>query len=62
MEPLPKVTAILTSEDRRTALVNGRTTQVGDRVGRWTVKAIEPDYVLFTEASGAELRVPLGRQ
>jgi hypothetical protein len=61
-EPLPKVTAILTSEDRRTALVNGKTTEVGDRVGRWTVKAIEPDSVLFTEPSGAELRVPLGRK
>lgn len=60
-EPLPAVTAILTSEDRRTALVNGRITKVGDRVGRWTVTAIEPGYVLFTDApSGAELRVPLG--
>jgi hypothetical protein len=59
LEPLPQVTAILTSEDRRTALIDGRVTKVGDTVGRWKVTAIEPEYVVFMDVSGAELRIRL---
>jgi hypothetical protein len=49
----------LTSEDRRTALIDGRVTKVGDTVGRWNVTAIEPEYVVFMDVSGAELRIRL---
>ena len=60
-EPLPRVTAILTSDDRRIALVDGQIRKIGDSVGRWKVTAIEPGYVMFKDApTGAELRVPLG--
>jgi hypothetical protein len=56
---LPQVTAILTSDERRIALVDGRIVRVGDTVGRWRVTAIDPRYVVFLDVSGAELRVPL---
>jgi hypothetical protein len=58
-ELLPKVTAILTSEERRIALVDGRIVRIGDTVGRWRVSAIEARAVVFMDVSGAELRVPL---
>jgi hypothetical protein len=57
---IPKVTAILTSDDRRMALVDGRVVGVGDAVGAWRVAEIEPRTVVLRDASGAELRVPLG--
>ena len=56
---LPQVTAILTSDERRIALVDGRIVRVGDTVGRWRVSSIEPRSVVFLDVSGAELRVPL---
>ena len=57
---VPHVSAILTSDDRRIALVDGRIVRVGDRIGPWRVTAIEPHAVVLTDASGAELRVRLG--
>jgi hypothetical protein len=57
---LPQVSAILTSPDRRIALVDGRIVKVGDAVGRWRVTEIEPGYVAFTDGAGADLRIRLG--
>jgi hypothetical protein len=42
------------------ALVDGRVVGVGDAVGAWRVAEIEPRTVVLRDASGAELRVPLG--
>jgi hypothetical protein len=61
LDPLPHVTTILTSEDRRFAmLADGRVVAIGDRVGPRVVIAIEPRLVVLREPSGLELRVGLG--
>lgn len=59
-DPLPNVSTILVSENRRLALVDGRIVSVGDSVGRRTVAQIEPHAVRFREPSGLEIRVGLG--
>ncbi len=59
-DPIPHVTTILVSADRRLAMVDGRIVRVGDRVGHRTVAAIEPHVVVFREPSGVEIRVALG--
>jgi hypothetical protein len=60
-DPLPRVTTILTRDDRRLAtLEDGRVLGVGDRVGPRVVTAIEPAIVVFREPSGLEVRVGLG--
>jgi hypothetical protein len=59
-DPLPTVSTILVSENRRLAMVDGRIVSVGDRVGRRTVAQIEPHAVRFREPSGLEIRVGLG--
>ena len=59
-DPLPHVTTILVSADRRFAMVDGRIVSVGDRVGQRTVTAIEPHVVVFREPSGVQIRVGLG--
>jgi hypothetical protein len=59
-DPLPVVSTILVSEDRRLAMVDGRIVGVGDRVGQRTVAAIEPRVVVFREPSGVQIRVALG--
>jgi hypothetical protein len=56
---LPRVTGILTSDERRIALIDGKIIRVGDTVGRWRVTAIEPRSVVFLDPSGIELKVPL---
>jgi hypothetical protein len=59
-DPLPNVSTILVTENRRLALVDGRIVSVGDSVGRRTVARIEPHAVRFREPSGLEIRVGLG--
>jgi hypothetical protein len=60
-DPVPRVTAILVSSDRRIATVDdGRIIAVGDVVGRRTVVAIDERAVVLREPSGVQIRVALG--
>jgi hypothetical protein len=60
-EPLPRVTAILISNDRRFATVDrGRIVAVGDAVGRRVVVAIDERAMVLREPSGVHIRVGLG--
>jgi hypothetical protein len=58
--PLPDVDSILVDGDRRLAIVGGRIVAVGSSVGQRTIDRIEPDGVVFREASGLEIRATLG--
>ena len=59
--PLPRVTAILISNDRRFATIeDGRVVGVGDTIGRRVVVAIDERTVTLREPSGARVRVGLG--
>ena len=57
--PVPSVSSILISSERRLAVTDGRVVGVGDQVGPRVVARIEPGYVVLREPSGLELRVPL---
>lgn len=60
-DPLPRVTAILVSNDRRLATVGrGQIVGVGDAVGRRVVVRIDERAVVFREPSGVHVRVGLG--
>jgi hypothetical protein len=61
-DPVPRVTAILVSADRRLATVGdqGQIIRVGDTVGQRTVVAIDDKTVLLREPSGVLIRVALG--
>jgi len=61
-DPVPKVTAILVSADRRLATVGdeGQIIGVGDTIGRRVVVAIDDRTVLLREPSGVQIRVALG--
>jgi hypothetical protein len=61
-DPVPRVTAILVSADRRLATIGeeGRIIHVGDRIGRREVVGIDDRTVLLREPSGLEIRVALG--
>ena len=61
-DPIPKVTAILLSADRRLATVGdeGQVVGVGDTIGRRVVVAIDDRSVLLREPSGVRIRVALG--
>jgi len=61
-DPVPRVTAILVSADRRLATVGdeGQIIAVGDTVGRRVVIAIDDRTVLLREPSGVQIRVALG--
>ena len=59
-DPVPRVTAILVSRDRRLATVNGQVVGVGDHVGRRTVVAVDDRSVVFEEPSGVLIRIGLG--
>ncbi|HET7697138.1 MAG TPA: hypothetical protein VFK57_15610 [Vicinamibacterales bacterium] len=59
-EPLPRVTAILFSQDRRFATIDdGRVVGVGDRIGGRVVVAIDERTVTLREPSGARVRIRL---
>ncbi len=57
--PVPSVSSILISSDRRLAVIDGKIVAVGDQVGPRIVARIEPSYVVLREPSGFELRAPL---
>jgi hypothetical protein len=60
-DPLPRVTAILISNDRRFATIeDGRVVGVGDTIGRRTVVGIDERTVTLREPSGARVRIGLG--
>jgi hypothetical protein len=60
-DPLPRVTAILVSNDRRFATINeGKIVGVGDVIGPRIVLAIDDQAVVLREPSGVQIRVGLG--
>jgi hypothetical protein len=60
-DPLPRVTTILVSSDRRFATVdNGQIIGIGDVLGRRVVVAIDERTVVLREPSGVQIRVGLG--
>jgi hypothetical protein len=60
-DPVPRVTGILVSNERRLATIEGgRIVGVGDAIGNRVVAAIDQDTVLLREPSGVQLRVGLG--
>lgn len=60
-DPLPRVTAILVSNDRRYAAIDGKhVVGIGDAVGRRVVVRIDDRTVTLREPSGARVRVGLG--
>jgi hypothetical protein len=56
-QPLPTVGGILISHDRRLAVIDGSVRGVGDQIAGRIVSRIEPDAVVFREASGRLVRV-----
>jgi outer membrane biosynthesis protein TonB len=60
-DPLPRVTAILISSDRRMATIDeGRMVSVGETIGKRLVVAIDDRSVVLREPSGVQIRVGLG--
>lgn len=60
-DPVPRVTAILVSSDRRMATIEeGRIISVGDALGRRVVVGIDERAVTLREPSGVQIRVGLG--
>lgn len=60
-DPLPRVTTILVSQERKFAMLEGgRVISVGDTVGPRVVADIEPRAVVLREPSGVQIRVGLG--
>jgi hypothetical protein len=59
-EPLPQISTILATQDRRFAMIDGRVVKIGDHVGQRVVTGIEPRVVVFREPSGVQIRVTLG--
>ena len=59
---LPVISAILLSDGRRLAVVDGRVLGAGQRVGRWELVSVDRDAVVLRDASGAEQVVTLGHE
>ncbi|HTM24261.1 MAG TPA: hypothetical protein VL225_03655 [Vicinamibacterales bacterium] len=60
-DPVPRVTAILVSSDRRLATIDdGHIISIGDVLGRRVVTAIDEHAVVLREPSGVQIRVGLG--
>jgi hypothetical protein len=61
-DPIPRVTAILVSPDRKLASVGdeGQIIGIGDVLGRRVVVAIDERAVVLKEPSGVQIRVGLG--
>ena len=58
----PAISAILLSEGRRLAVVEGRVLGAGQRVGLWELVSVERDAVVLRDASGAELVITLDHE
>ena len=61
-DPVPRVTAILMTAERRLATIGdeGQIIGVGDTIGRRVVVGIDDKTVLLREPSGVRIRVALG--
>ena len=60
-DPVPRVTAILVSNERRFATVNeGQIVGIGAVIGKRIVVAIDDRAVVLREPSGVQIRVGLG--
>ena len=60
-DPVPRVTAILVSNERRFATVNqGQIIGIGDVIGQRIVVGIDDRAVVLREPSGVQIRVGLG--
>jgi hypothetical protein len=60
-DPIPRVTAILVSADRRFATIeDGHIIAIGDVLGRRIVVGIDQRAVVLREPSGVQIRVALG--
>ena len=60
-DPVPRITAILVSNERRFATVNeGQILGIGDVIGKRIVVAIDDRAVVLREPSGVQIRVGLG--
>jgi hypothetical protein len=60
-DPMPRITSILVSGDRRYATVEGgQIVGIGDILGRRTVIAIDERAVVLQEPSGVQIRLGLG--
>jgi len=60
-DPLPRLTAILISSDRRMATIDeGRMVLVGETIGKRVVVAIDDRSIVLREPSGVQIRVGLG--
>lgn len=60
-DPVPRVTSILVSSDRRMATIDeGRIIGIGDVIGQRLVVDIDERAVVLREPSGAQIRVALG--
>ena len=59
---VPVITAILLTEGRRLAVVDGRVLGVGQRVGSWELVSVDRDTVVLRDGSGVERVVRLGHE
>ena len=59
---LPVISAILLSDGRRLAVVDGRVLGAGQRVGPWELVSVDRDAVVLRDASGAEQIVTLDHE
>jgi hypothetical protein len=60
-DPIPRVTTILVSPERRFAMLDGgRVVSIGDTIGQRVVASIEPRAIVLREPSGLQIRVGLG--
>jgi hypothetical protein len=60
-DPLPRITSILVSSDRRMATIDdGRIIGIGDVVGKRVVVGIDERAVVLREPSGVQIHVALG--
>ena len=59
--PLPDISAILLSEGRRLAVVDGRVLGVGQHVGSWELVSVDRDAVVLRDPSGIERVVTLNQ-
>ena len=59
---LPVISAILLSDGRRLAVVDGRVLGAGQRAGPWELVSVDRDAVVLRDASGAEQVVTLGHE
>jgi hypothetical protein len=60
MEQLPRLQGVIFSATRPLAIVDGKTVNVGDRVGDFQVKQILKDSVVFQRPDGSQRTLHIG--